>query len=83
MPWMQSKQLIIKIIIIVIFYLFFRAAPTAYGNSQARSRIGAIAASHSHSHSFLFMVCNPWGRGKFVAPAQNQCSKISDSPGGL
>ena len=29
----------------------FGAAPAAYGSSQARSQLGAIAASHSHSHS--------------------------------
>ena len=29
----------------------FRAAPEAYGNSQARGWIRATAASHSHSHS--------------------------------
>ena len=38
------------------FYLFicfclFKTTPEAYGGSQARGRIGAIAASHSHSHS--------------------------------
>ena len=27
------------------------AAPTAYGGSQARSRIGAVAAGLHHSHS--------------------------------
>ena len=34
-------------------FFFFGAAPTAYGSSQARDRIGAIAAGlhHSHSHS--------------------------------
>ena len=34
------------------FVLFcFSAAPEAYGNSQARDRIGAIAAGPHHSHS--------------------------------
>ena len=33
------------------FFLLFRASPAAYGGSQARGRIGAIAASNSHSHS--------------------------------
>ena len=33
------------------FFLLFRAAPVAYGNSQARDQIGATAASLSHSHS--------------------------------
>ena len=32
-------------------FLLFRAAPGAYGGSQARGRIGAVAASLRHSHS--------------------------------
>ena len=35
----------------VFFFVFSRAAPTAYGGSQARSRIRAVAASLHHSHS--------------------------------
>ena len=37
----------------ILFYLFllFRAAPTAYGSSQARGPIGATAAGLRHSHS--------------------------------
>ena len=31
--------------------VFFRAAPTAYGGSQARGPIGAVAAGLRHSHS--------------------------------
>ena len=34
-----------------MFVLLFRAAPKAYGSSQARGRIGAIAACLRHSHS--------------------------------
>ena len=36
-----------------LFFLsfFFRAASEAYGGSQARGQIRALAASHSHSHS--------------------------------
>ena len=33
------------------FFLIFRAAPMSHGRSQARGRIGAIAASLRHSHS--------------------------------
>ena len=33
------------------FFLLFRATPTAYGSSQARGRIGAVAAGLCHSHS--------------------------------
>ena len=32
-------------------FFFFRAAPAAYGVSQARGRIGAIAADLRHSRS--------------------------------
>ena len=31
--------------------LLFRAAPEAYGSSQARGQIRVVAAGHSHSHS--------------------------------
>ena len=34
-------------------YLLFRAAPGAYGGSQARVQIGATAASLHHSHGNL------------------------------
>ena len=34
-----------------IYFFHFRAAPAAYGSSQARGRIGATAASLHHSHS--------------------------------
>ena len=33
------------------FFFFLRAAPVAYGGSQARGRIGAVAASLLHSYS--------------------------------
>ena len=34
-----------------LFFFFLRAAPTAYGGSQASGPIGAVAARLSHSHS--------------------------------
>ena len=34
-----------------VFLLFLWAAPAAYGGSQARGLIGAVAASLHHSHS--------------------------------
>ena len=34
-----------------LFLVLFRAAPTAYGGSQARGQIGATAVSLCHSHS--------------------------------
>ena len=35
----------------IFFGLFFRAAPAAYGGSQARGHIGAVAVRLRHSHS--------------------------------
>ena len=34
-----------------IYFCLFRAAPAAYGSSQARGQIGTAAASLHHSHS--------------------------------
>ena len=37
-----------------LFFFFFclsRAAPEAYGSSQARGRVGALAAGLHHSHT--------------------------------
>ena len=36
---------------IIIFFWLFKAAPMAYGGSQAGGQIGAIAAGLHHSHS--------------------------------
>ena len=36
---------------VVVVVLFFRAAPKAYGGSQARGRIGVVAAGLPHSHN--------------------------------
>ena len=35
----------------LLFFVFSRAAPKAYGSSQARGLIGAIAAGLHQSHS--------------------------------
>ena len=35
----------------VFFFAIFWAAPTAYGGSQARGPIGAVASGLRHSHS--------------------------------
>ena len=37
--------------VFVFVFCFFRAAPTAYGGSQASGQIGATAAGLHHSHS--------------------------------
>ena len=36
---------------LLLIYLLFRAAPVAYGSSQARSQMGAAAASLHHSNT--------------------------------
>ena len=35
----------------LLFFVFSRAAPAAYGGSRARGLIGAVAASLCYSHS--------------------------------
>ena len=35
----------------IFFFCLFRATPIAYGGSQARGQIGAIADGPHHSHS--------------------------------
>ena len=42
-------------LLLLFFVLFFRATPVAYGCSQARGRIGAVAAGLHHSHSRLYL----------------------------
>ena len=39
------------LIIIIIIFAFSRAAPVAYGDSQARGLIGAVATGLRQSHS--------------------------------
>ena len=40
-----------NIVLYILIYLLFRAAPAEHGDSQARRRIGATAASLHRSHS--------------------------------
>ena len=37
--------------LIIFLSFFFRAASAAFGDSQARGRVGAVAANLRHSHS--------------------------------
>ena len=37
-------------IYLLIYFCLFRATPMAYGSSQAKEQIGAIAAGLNHSH---------------------------------
>ena len=48
----ENNLVFIKYVFFFIFFaffFFFRATPTAYGSSQAKGRIGAVAASLHHS----------------------------------
>ena len=46
-----QKHLAFFFVWFFFFFCLFRAAPTAYGSSQARGQIGAAAAGLHHSHS--------------------------------
>ena len=46
-----SIYIYIYIYIYYYYYCLFRAAPAAYGGSQARSQIGAVVAGLHHSYS--------------------------------
>ena len=45
-PWS-----LIFIFYFILFFVFSKAAPTAYGSSQARGLIGAVVTGLRHSHS--------------------------------
>ena len=45
------KEFLKSLLFYFVYFYFFRATPMAYGGSQARDWIGAVAASLHHSHS--------------------------------
>ena len=45
------QQMLIYLFIYLFIFVFSRAAPEAYGGSQARGPIGAVAAGLHQSHS--------------------------------
>ena len=47
----SQNQKLLLFWVFFVFLLFLWAAPTAYGGSQARGRIGAVAAGLHQSHS--------------------------------
>jgi len=51
--WERKMKNLDLFYFIYLFLSFSRAAPVAYGGSQARGPIGAVAASLRHSHSHL------------------------------
>ena len=50
--WKQNYLLIYYLLIFyfILFFVFSRAAPVAYGGSQARGLIGAVATGLHQSH---------------------------------
>ena len=58
---------------IFLLFVFSRAAPLAYGGSQARGLIGAAAVSLHHSHSNL-------GRGLDLASLRLWCRPAAIAP---
>ena len=43
----------------IFIFCIFKATPEVYGSSQARGRIGAVAASLHHSHSHIHARSQP------------------------
>ena len=61
------------------FFGLFRAAPAAYGSSQARGRIGPAAAGLHHSHSDLGSEPHLWLTPQLIAtPDPSPLSKARD-----
>ena len=48
---LPTKRDLGQLFIYIFLFLLFRATPTAHGDSQARSQIGAVAAGLHHSLS--------------------------------
>ena len=50
-PLVYILILIIPFLFQFLLFCFLKAAPVAYGSSQARGQIGAVATGLRHSHS--------------------------------
>ena len=48
---MNSPKSLLLLLLLLLLLCLLKAAPVAYGSSQARGRIGAAAAGLYHSHS--------------------------------
>ena len=48
---LSTQERVSSLWVLFVCFLLFKAAPVAYGGSQDRGRIGAIAAGLCHSHS--------------------------------
>ena len=64
-------------------FFFFRASPTAYGDSQARGQIGATAAGLHHSHSQIQATFVTYNRSSLQRWILNPLSEARDRIGNL
>ena len=55
------------VLLIFFFFVFYRATPAAYGSSQARGLIGAMAAGLHHSHSNVGSEPHLWPTPELMA----------------
>jgi len=55
----ESQKSLHKLLLFYFAFCHFRATPTAYGGSQAKGQIGAVATGYSHSHSHSNMRSQP------------------------
>ena len=60
---LNRNSLKIEDLVLALYFFFFRAAPSSYGDSQARGRIGAVAAGLHHS-SQLSQILNPLSKAR-------------------
>ena len=58
---------IIKFFFFYFLFFIFRATPVAYGGSQARGQIGAVAAGQYHSYSNVGSEPCLWPTPQFTA----------------
>ena len=68
----QEKDLPFRVTVRIFFFFLFRAAPTAYGSSQARRQIGAKVAGLHHSSQHR-QILNP------VSEARDQTHVLMDA----
>ena len=61
------------------FFLLFRASPAAYGGSQARGQIGAVAARLDHSHSNTRSELHLQSTPQFMATPQQARPRIKST----
>ena len=70
--------LLISLFFIILFFVFSGATPAAYGGSQAKGQIGAVAASLSHSSQQCRILNQPeWGQGSNLQPHGSKLDSLT------